>query len=208
MPSTDLSLSSTTQTHWKTEWVTKNLDRRAEQTLQMLEQDEVELVHAVTQKTDRYLKVKWRSDESRWEPDRLESDEEGDERGTVVESGEACEDAAGSILKEVDVKHENDRVGVPVDVADVDYNVNHITAQFIALHIHRGCICGDVDFANHIKYESFLYATILHQIANTSMFMFQAPPTEQRMLSRFSRVGSCGMSFWTILLNASKMEWS
>ena len=32
--------------------------------------------------------------------------------------------------------------------------------------------------------------------------------TDMRMLSRFSNVGSCGMSFCTTLLNASNMEWS
>lgn len=32
--------------------------------------------------------------------------------------------------------------------------------------------------------------------------------TEMKMFNRFSRVGSCGMSFCTTLLKASKMEWS
>lgn len=49
-----------------------------------------------------------------------------------------------------------------------------------------------------------LFCTPLH----IALIIYCSSLTEMKMFSRFSRVGSWGMSFCTTLLKASKMEWS
>lgn len=50
---------------------------------------------------------------------------------------------------------------LPVDTGYVDYDINHITAQFIWLHIDRWRIGGDEYFGDNIKEKRLLNAGIL-----------------------------------------------
>lgn len=49
----------------------------------------------------------------------------------------------------------------PIDAGDIDNHINHITAQFIGLHVHRRAVCGDVDLTDHVKQKGLLYPWIL-----------------------------------------------
>lgn len=40
---------------------------------------------------------------------------------------------------------------LPIDARDVDDHIDHITAEFIGLHIHWGTISRNVNFTDHIK---------------------------------------------------------
>lgn len=44
----------------------------------------------------------------------------------------------------------------PVNAGDIDDDIDHITAQFVGLHVHRGAVGGDVYFTNDVKQEGFL----------------------------------------------------
>lgn len=57
---------------------------------------------------------------------------------------------------------------LPINARHVHDDINHITAQLIALHVHWGTVCGDVDLAHHIKQECFLYPRILKQNQHTA----------------------------------------
>lgn len=48
------------------------------------------------------------------------------------------------------------RTGSPVDAGDVDDHVDHVAAQLVRLHVHRGAVCGDVDLTGHVKKKSLL----------------------------------------------------
>lgn len=45
----------------------------------------------------------------------------------------------------------------PIDAGDVNDHVDHITAQFIGLHVYRRAVCSDVDLTDHIKQKGLLY---------------------------------------------------
>lgn len=143
----------------------------------------------------------------------------------------------------------------PVDAGDVDDHIDHVTAQFVRLHVHGGAVRGDVNLTDHVEQEGLFYPWILDNrrkrrgggkgggqglgggfksgsdifqdnfkpvnvtsclisVGNKLCVVFHRPSarcgllTEMKMLRRFSRVGSWGMSFCTTLLKASKMEWS
>lgn len=53
--------------------------------------------------------------------------------------------------------------GLPINAGHVHDDVDHVAAQFITLHVHRGAVCGDIDLAHHVKQECFLYPRILKQ---------------------------------------------
>lgn len=44
---------------------------------------------------------------------------------------------------------------LPIYTRHINYNINHVTAKFIRLHIHRRTVCCNVDFADNIKEKSF-----------------------------------------------------
>lgn len=45
----------------------------------------------------------------------------------------------------------------PIDAGDVNDHVDHITAQFIGLHVYRRAVCGDVDLTDHVEQKGLLY---------------------------------------------------
>lgn len=149
---------------------------------------------------------------------------------------------------------------LPIYTGNIYHYINHVTAQLVRLHVHRGTVCCNVDFADYIEEKSFFNAWILQKEKEFGwMFKFQvqfihfhilnsekrfkqpiprlkteaifrayslhlskrncfpvprtensvrSPLTDIKIFSRFSSVGSCGMSFCTTLLKASNIEWS
>lgn len=55
----------------------------------------------------------------------------------------------------------NNKNHSPIDAGDVNDHIDHITAQFIGLHVYRRAVCGDVDLTDHIKQKGLLYPWIL-----------------------------------------------
>lgn len=58
-------------------------------------------------------------------------------------------------------------VGLPIDAGDVNDHIDHVTTQFIRLHIHWTAVCGDVDLTDHIEQEGLLNAGVLRTEAET-----------------------------------------
>lgn len=51
----------------------------------------------------------------------------------------------------------------PVDAGHVEDDVDHVTAQFVGLHVHRGAVCGDVNLADDVKQEGLLDPGVLQK---------------------------------------------
>lgn len=47
-------------------------------------------------------------------------------------------------------------IGLPIDAGDVNHHIDHVTAQFVCLHVHWTAVCGDVYLTDHIKQEGLL----------------------------------------------------
>ena len=52
---------------------------------------------------------------------------------------------------------------LPIYTRHINYNINHVTAKFIWLHIHRRTVCCNVDFADNIEEKSFFNTWILEK---------------------------------------------
>ncbi len=53
---------------------------------------------------------------------------------------------------------------LPIDAANINEDINEFRADFIVLHLHRVRVCGNVDLADHVKQESFLYLWVAYQV--------------------------------------------
>lgn len=49
----------------------------------------------------------------------------------------------------------------PVYAGDVDDHIDHIAAELVGLHVHRGAVGGDVNFTDDVKQEGFLDPGVL-----------------------------------------------
>lgn len=52
---------------------------------------------------------------------------------------------------------------LPIYTGNIYHYINHVTAQLIRLHVHRGAVCCNVDFADYIEEKSFFNAWILQK---------------------------------------------
>lgn len=52
---------------------------------------------------------------------------------------------------------------LPIYTGNIYHYINHVTAQLIGLHVHRGTVCCNVDFADYVEEESFFNAWILQK---------------------------------------------
>lgn len=52
-------------------------------------------------------------------------------------------------------------IDLPIDAGNVNDHINHVTAQFICLHVHWTAVCGNVNLTDHIKKEGLLNARVL-----------------------------------------------
>ena len=121
-------------------------------------------------------------------------------------------------------------VCLPIYTRHIDHNINHVTAQLIRLHVHwraahthtqittittnvscdSSPVCGNIDLTDHVKQKRLLYTRILQGVVlngrppytHTHTHTHTHTLTEMSMLSKFSRVGNCGISFCTTRLKA------
>lgn len=59
---------------------------------------------------------------------------------------------------------------LPVNARDVDYRINHVTAQLIRGHVHGTAVCSNVNLTNHIKQEGLLNTRILRKQTESISF--------------------------------------
>lgn len=52
---------------------------------------------------------------------------------------------------------------LPIYTGNIYHYINHVTAQLIWLHVHRGTVCCNVDFADYIEEKSFFNAWVLQK---------------------------------------------
>lgn len=64
------------------------------------------------------------------------------------------------------------------------------------------------DFTSYLHFSAPSSSLVIGRIRLRKPRGSRFSLTEMKMLSRFSSVGSCGISFWTTLLKASNIEWS
>jgi len=116
-----------------------------------------------------------------------------------------------------------------INTGDINNHINHVTAKFVALHIHRRCVRCNVNFtwnkifSNGASSLNYLRATNyiesrkgtldssfnhFNLLTTSNRKALSIHELEMKIFKRFSKVGSCGISFWTTLENASNMEWS
>lgn len=57
--------------------------------------------------------------------------------------------------------------GLPIDAGDVNDHINHVTAQFICLHVHWTAVCCNVNLTDHIEQEGLLNTRVLKAEAET-----------------------------------------
>lgn len=63
---------------------------------------------------------------------------------------------------------------LPIYTGNIYHHIDHVTAQLIRLHVHRGTVCCNVDFADYIEEKSFFNAWILREEKEFGwMFTFQ-----------------------------------
>ena len=56
---------------------------------------------------------------------------------------------------------------LPVDTRNVDNDIDHVTAYFVRLHVNRGIVRGNVNFADDVKEERFLNERILNRLVRS-----------------------------------------
>jgi hypothetical protein len=66
-----------------------------------------------------------------------------------------------------------------IDGANVEHDVNHVAAQFVALHIDWGAVGGHVELAHHVKQECLFNAGILTKSASLMTQTYGAENVEQ-----------------------------
>lgn len=117
---------------------------------------------------------------------------------------------------------------LPIDTRNINDHINHITAELVRLHVHRGAgrrrrrrginIWRDQNHGDVVTCQWQCRSCSPHQTGKLSQcpssvwystnimwLCYSSCPevlTEIRMLSKFSRVGSWGISFCTTLLKA------
>lgn len=71
--------------------------------------------------------------------------------------------------------------GLPIDAGDVDDHVDHVTTQFVRLHVHWTAVCGNVNLTDHVEQEGLLNTRVLKTETETEKSITEGDLTRRRL---------------------------